>query len=249
MAIVIKSAGELKVMREAGRVVAVTLTALARQVRPGITTLELDRLAESTIRAQGAIPSFKGYRGFPASVCVSVNEEVVHGIPGRRVLHEGQIVSLDVGAIFEGMQGDAALTVPVGQVSARMETLMRVTRTALDAGIQEARVGNRLGDISAAIQRVAEGAGFSVVREYGGHGVGRSMHEDPHIPNWGQVGVGVLLKAGMTLALEPMVNAGKYQVRVKSDNWTVVTVDGQPSAHFEHTVAITEGEPEILTVE
>jgi methionyl aminopeptidase len=249
MAIVIKSAGELAVMRQAGRVVAVTLAALARQVRPGITTLELDRLAESTIRAQGATPSFKGYRGFPASVCVSVNEEVVHGIPGKRVLREGEIVSLDVGAIFEGMQGDAALTVPVGQVSTRMQTLMRVTQAALAAGIQEARVGNRLGDISAAIQKVAEGAGFSVVREYGGHGVGRSMHEDPHSPNWGQAGTGILLRAGMTLALEPMVNAGKYQVRVKSDNWTVVTVDGQPSAHFEHTVAITEGEPEILTVE
>ena len=245
----IKSAGELAVMRKAGRVVAVTLAALARQVRPGISTLELDRLAESTIRAQGATPSFKGYRGYPASVCVSVNEEVVHGIPGKRVLREGEIVSLDVGAIFEGMQGDAALTVPVGQVSTRMQTLMRVTQVALAAGIQEARVGNRLGDISAAIQKVAEGAGFSVVREYGGHGVGRSMHEDPHIPNWGQAGTGILLKAGMTLALEPMVNAGKYQVRVKSDNWTVVTVDGQPSAHFEHTVAITEGEPEILTVE
>jgi methionyl aminopeptidase len=249
MAIVIKSAGELTVMRQAGRVVAVTLAALAKQVRPGINTLELDRLAEFTIRAQGATPSFKGYRGFPASVCVSVNEEVVHGIPGKRLLREGEIVSLDVGAILDGMQGDAALTVPVGQVSARMQTLMRVTRLALTAGIQEARVGNRLGDISAAIQKVAEGAGFSVVREYGGHGVGRSMHEDPHIPNWGQAGVGILLKAGMTLALEPMVNAGKYQVRVKSDNWTVVTVDGQPSAHFEHTVAITEGEPEILTVE
>ncbi|MDP3047182.1 MAG: type I methionyl aminopeptidase [Chloroflexota bacterium] len=249
MAIVIKSAGELAVMRKAGRVVAVTLAALARQVRPGMTTLELDRLAEFTIRAQGATPSFKGYRGFPASVCVSVNEEVVHGIPGKRVLREGEIVSLDVGAIFEGMQGDAALTVPVGQVSTRMQTLMRVTQVALAAGIQEARVGNRLGDISAAIQKVAEGAGFSVVREYGGHGVGRSMHEDPHIPNWGQPGTGILLKAGMTLALEPMVNVGKYQVRVKSDNWTVVTVDGQPSAHFEHTVAITEGEPEILTVE
>jgi methionyl aminopeptidase len=249
MAIVIKSPGELTVMREAGRVVAVTLAALARQVRPGITTLELDRLAESTIRSYGATPSFKGYRGFPASVCVSVNEEVVHGIPGKRVLREGQIVSLDVGAIYDGMQGDAALTVPVGQVSARLQTLMRVTQVALAAGIENARAGNRLGDVSSAIQKVAEGAGFSVVREYGGHGVGRSMHEDPHIPNWGQAGTGVLLKAGMTLALEPMVNAGKYQVRVKSDNWTVVTVDGQPSAHFEHTVAITEGEPEILTVE
>ncbi len=249
MAIVIKSASELAVMRKAGRVVAVTLAALSNHVRPGITTLELDRLAESTIRAQGATPSFKGYRGYPASVCVSVNEEVVHGIPGKRVLREGDIVSLDVGSIFEGMQGDAALTVAVGQVNPRMQTLMQVTQAALAAGIQQARVGNRLGDISAAIQKVAEGAGFSVVREYGGHGVGRSMHEDPHIPNWGQAGTGILLKAGMTLALEPMVNAGKYQVRVKSDNWTVVTVDGQPSAHFEHTVAITEGEPEILTVE
>jgi methionyl aminopeptidase len=249
MAIVIKSASELAVMRKAGRVVAVTLAALASQVRPGISTLELDRLAESTIRAQGATPSFKGYQGYPASVCVSVNDEVVHGIPGKRVLREGEIVSLDVGAIFEGMQGDAALTVAVGQVSSRMQTLMRVTQAALVAGIREARAGNRLGDISAAIQKVAEGAGFSVVREYGGHGVGRNMHEDPHIPNWGQPGTGIFLKPGMTLALEPMVNAGKYQVRVKSDNWTVVTVDGQPSAHFEHTVAITEGEPEILTVE
>jgi methionyl aminopeptidase len=249
MAIVIKSAGELAIMRQAGRVVAVTLAALVKQVRPGVATQELDRLAESAIRAQGAIPSFKGYRGFPASVCVSVNEEVVHGIPGKRVLREGEIVSLDVGAIFEGLQGDAALTVAVGQVSARMQTLMNVTQSALAAGIQAARVGNRLGDISAAIQKVAESAGFSVVREYGGHGVGRSMHEDPHIPNWGQAGSGILLRAGMTLALEPMVNAGKYQVRVKSDNWTVVTVDRQPSAHFEHTVAITEGEPEILTVE
>jgi methionyl aminopeptidase len=249
MAVIIKSASELALMRRAGGVVAATLAALAQYVRPGITTAELDQLAEATIRSLGGIPSFKGYRGFPASLCVSVNEEVVHGIPGRRVLREGEIVSLDVGAIYQGLQGDAAITVPVGRVSAQMQNLMRVTQAALMAGIEAARAGNRLGDVSAAIQRVAEAAGYSVVREYGGHGVGRAMHEDPHIPNWGEPGTGMLLKPGMTIALEPMVNAGKHQVRVKADNWTVVTVDGLPSAHFEHTIAITEGEPEIMTVE
>lgn len=249
MAIVIKSPGELALMRKAGAVVAATLAELARAVKPGVSTGELDALAEAAIRARGAVPSFKGYRGFPATVCVSINEEVVHGIPGRRLLREGEIVSLDVGAIYQGLQGDAAVTVPVGQVSGAMLNLLRVTEAALGAGILAARAGNRLGDISAAIQGVAEAAGYSVVREYGGHGVGRSMHEDPHIPNWGTAGTGVLLKPGMTFALEPMVNAGKYQVRVKQDNWTVVTVDGRPSAHFEHTIAVTSGEAEILTVE
>ncbi len=249
MAIAIRTADELEKMRGAGGIVAAALAALAAAVRPGVTTGELDRVAETLIRSRGGIPSFKGYHGFPASVCTSINEEVVHGIPGRRVLHEGEIVSLDVGAIWEGMHGDAAITLPVGRVSARVESLMKVTQAALQAGIAAARAGNRLGDISAAVQQVAETAGFTVVREYGGHGVGRAMHEDPHIPNWGLAGTGPVLKPGMTFALEPMVNLGRSQVRVKSDNWTVVTVDGQPSAHFEHTIAITEGEPEILTVE
>lgn len=249
MAIVIRTPGELELMRGAGRIVAAALAALTETVRPGVTTGELDRVVESLIRSRGGIPSFKGYHGFPASVCTSVNDEVVHGIPGRRALRDGDIVSLDVGAIWEGLHGDAAITLPVGRVSARLESLMRVTRAALQAGIAAARAGNRLGDISAAVQGVAEAAGFSVVREYGGHGIGRSMHEDPHIHNWGNAGSGVVLKAGMTFALEPMVNLGKAPVRVKADNWTVVTVDGLASAHFEHTIAITDGEPEILTVE
>lgn len=248
MAIVIKSAQELALMREAGRIVALTLEYLARQVRPGITTGELDRLADAFIREQGGIPSFKGYKGFPASICVSVNDEVVHGIPGKRVLREGEIVGLDVGAIYGGMQGDAAITLPVGRVSRQAQRLIKTTQEALMAGIKAARAGNHLGDISWAIQRVAEEAGFSVVREYGGHGIGREMHEDPHIPNWGEPGTGPILKPGMTLALEPMLNAGTYRVRVKRDNWTVVTADGSLSAHFEHTIAITDGDAEILTL-
>lgn len=235
-------------MREAGRIVALTLEYLATQVRPGITTGELDRLADAFIREQGGIPSFKGYKGFPASICVSVNDEVVHGIPGKRVLREGEIVGLDVGAIYGGMQGDAAITLPVGRVSRQAQRLIRAAQEALMAGIKAARAGNHLGDISWAIQRVAEEAGFSVVREYGGHGIGREMHEDPHIPNWGEPGTGLILKPGMTLALEPMLNAGTYRVRVKRDNWTVVTADGSLSAHFEHTIAITDGDAEILTL-
>jgi len=248
MAIVIKSARELALMREAGRIVALTLNYLAEQVRPGVTTGELDRLADAFIRKQGAIPSFKGYKGFPASICVSVNDEVVHGIPGKRVLREGEIVGLDVGAIYGGMQGDAAITLPVGRVSRQAQRLIKAAQEALIAGIRAARAGNHLGDISWAIQRVAEEAGFSVVREYGGHGIGREMHEDPHIPNWGEPGTGPLLKPGMTLALEPMLNAGAHQVRVKRDNWTVVTADGSLSAHFEHTIAITDGDAEVLTM-
>jgi len=246
--IVIKSAQEIAVMRQAGRVVAVTLAVLASHVRPGVSTAELDRLAEGAIREQGGVPSFKGYRGFPASVCVSIDAEVVHGIPGRRALREGEIVSLDVGTVYKGLQGDAAITVPVGRVDGQAQRLMRSTQMALEAGIRAARAGNRLGDISWAIQQVAEADGFSVVRDYGGHGIGRAMHEDPHVPNWGDPGAGIVLKPGMTLALEPMLNAGGPQVRVKADKWTVVTVDGMPSAHFEHTIAITDGEAEILTV-
>lgn len=246
--IVIKSDQEIAVMRQAGRVVAETLALLATHVRPGVSTGELDRLAEAAIRQRGAVPSFKGYRGFPASVCVSIDAEVVHGIPGRRLLREGEIVSLDVGTIYKGMQGDGAVSLPVGRVSGQAQRLMRTTQAALEAGIRAARAGNRLGDISWAIQQVAEADGFTVVREYGGHGIGRSMHEDPHVPNWGEPGAGVVLKRGMTLALEPMLNAGGPNVRVKADKWTVVTVDGMPSAHFEHTIAITDGEADILTV-
>jgi methionyl aminopeptidase len=248
MAIVIKSAQELGFMRQAGRIAAVTLQVVAERARRGVTTAELDRLAEATIRQNGAAPSFKGYRGFPASLCVSVNDEVVHGIPGKRVLREGDLVSLDVGTIFHGMQGDSAVTVAVGNVNGRLKALLETTQAALQAGIQAARPGNHLGDISWAVQQVAEAAGFSVVREYGGHGIGRTMHEDPHIPNWGERGSGIALKPGMTLALEPMLNAGGQDVRVKADHWTVVTVDGMASAHFEHTIAITDGEAEILTV-
>jgi methionyl aminopeptidase len=247
MAIVIKSAQEIATMRQAGRIVALTLAALAERIRPGMATLELDRLAEQMLTQEGAIPSFKGYRGFPASLCVSINDEVVHGIPGKRLLREGDIVSLDVGAIYQGYQGDAAITVGVGRLSKRAVALIEAAKGALAAGIAAARAGNRLSDISWAIQSYAEARGFSVVREYVGHGIGRDMHEDPQIPNFGLPGQGVLLKPGMTFALEPMLNTGGYAVRVKSDNWTVVTMDGGLSAHYEHTIAVTEGEPEILT--
>ena len=234
-------------MRQAGRIVALTLAALAERIRPGMATLELDRLAEQMITQEGAIPSFKGYRGFPASLCVSINDEVVHGIPGKRLLREGDIVSLDVGAIYQGYQGDAAITVGVGHISKRAAALIEAAKGALAAGIAAARAGNRLSDISWAIQSYAEARGFSVVREYVGHGIGRDMHEDPQIPNFGPPGQGVLLKPGLTFALEPMLNTGGHAVRVKGDNWTVVTMDGGLSAHYEHTIAVTEGEPEILT--
>ncbi len=234
-------------MRQAGRIVAETLAILQERVRPGITTADLDALAYKVITKHNAIPSFKGYRGFPASLCVSVNEEVVHGIPGKRVLREGDIVSLDLGAIYHGYHGDAAITIGVGKISEEAARLIEVTAGALQAAIAQARAGNRLGDISWAIQSYAESRGFSVVRQYVGHGIGREMHEDPQVPNFGQPGRGVKLRPGMTLALEPMVNMGDWRTRVLSNNWTVVTEDGKLSAHFEHTIAITAGEPEILT--
>lgn len=247
MAIIIKSEQEIAVMRQAGRIVALTLEALARAIRPGMQTAELDAIAEQEIRSRKGIPSFKGYRGFPASICVSINDEVVHGIPGGRVVKEGDIVSLDVGAIFEGFQGDAALTVPVGKVSQQARALLDATEGALKAGIAAAREKRRLGDVSAAIQRYVEASGFSVVREYVGHGIGRDMHEEPQVPNFGEVGRGPLLRKGMTLALEPMVNAGGWRTRIDSNNWTVHTLDGSLSAHFEHTIAIAGGKAEILT--
>lgn len=245
--IVLKSSWELARMREAGEIVAQALACLVERIRPGMATRELDLLTETFISQKGGVPSFKGYRGFPASLCVSVNEEVVHGIPGPRILRPGDIVSLDIGAIYKGYQGDAALTVGVGETSDEAKDLIATAQGALLAGIAQARDGLHVGDISWAIQQYAEARGYSVVRQYTGHGIGRQMHEDPQVPNFGQPGRGPALKAGMTLALEPMVNVGGYLTRVRDDNWTVVTDDGKLSAHFEHTIAIREGEAEILT--
>lgn len=247
MGIVIKSEREIAIMRQAGRMTAVTLAVLVDAVRPGITTRELDDLAFRTLTKQGASPSFKGYRGYPASLCASINDEVVHGIPDRRALKEGDIVSLDVGAFYQGYHGDSAVTVAVGKVGEDVQALLDATKAGLGAAIAAARGGSRVGDISHSVQTTVEALGFSVVREYTGHGVGRSLHEDPLVPNWGEPRQGSLLKPGMTLALEPMINMGGWPVEVKPNGWTVVTRDGRPSAHFEHTVAITDGEAEILT--
>jgi len=248
MGIIIKSDREIAIMRQAGRIVATILAVLSEQVRPGMKTKELDVIAARELERLGAKPSFKGYRGFPANLCVSVNDEIVHGIPGERVLDEGDIVSLDFGAIFEGFQGDAAVTVGVGKINSQAEQLMETTEGALKAGVAIAYPGARLGDISAAIQNYVESRGYSVVREYTGHGIGREMHEEPQIPNFGSPGVGPVLKKGMTLALEPMVNAGDWRTRLGNDHWVVFTADGSLSAHFEHTIAITNDGPEVLTI-
>jgi len=247
MGIVIKSDQEIASMRQAGRIVATVLEVLKLQVRAGMKTEELDVIAASELERLGAKPSFKGYRGFPANLCVSVNNEIVHGIPGKQVLHEGDIVSLDFGAIFMGFHGDAALTVGVGNISPEAEQLVETTEGALKAGIAAAYPGARLGDISAAIQHYAESRGYSVVREYTGHGIGREMHEEPQIPNFGLPGQGPVLKKGMTLALEPMVNIGGWRTRLGDDHWTVFTSDGSLSAHFEHTIAVTDAEPVVLS--
>ncbi len=247
MSIVIKSDQEIATMRQAGRIVATVLEVLKSKVRPGMKTEELDIIAAGELERLGAKSSFKGYRGFPASLCVSVNDAIVHGIPGKRVLHEGDIVSLDFGAIFMGFHGDAAVTVGVGNVSPEAERLMETTEGALKAGIAAAYPGARLGDISAAIQHYAESRGYLVVREYTGHGIGREMHEEPLIPNFGQPGQGPVLKKGMALALEPMVNIGDWRTRLGDNHWVVFTSDGSLSAHFEHTIAVTDAEPEVLT--
>ncbi len=253
MGIEIKSEKEIAVMRQAGKIVAEILRILTKQVKPGMKTKELDIIAERELKRLGAESSFKGYRGYPATVCVSINDEIVHGIPGGRVLKEGDIVSLDFGAIYNGFHGDAAITVPVGEVSPEARRLMETTRTCLEKGIAAARDGANLGDVSAAIQNYAESRGYSLVREYTGHGIGRKMHEDPQIPNcteppYGlQPGPGPVLKKGMTLALEPMLNAGGWRTRVADDQWTVLTADGSLSAHFEHTIAVDNTEPEVLT--
>jgi methionyl aminopeptidase len=247
MGIIIKSPKEIEIMRQAGRIVAAILDLLRRRIEPGITTGELDAITVRELSGYGAVSSFKGYRGFPAHLCVSVNDELVHGIPGERVLCEGDIVSLDMGANVHGFHGDAALTVGVGKISPQAEALLQATEGARTAGIASARSGAHLSDISAAIQSFVEARGFSVVREYVGHGIGREMHEEPQIPNFGPRGQGPVLQRGMALALEPMVNIGGWQTKVGSDGWTVTTADGSLCAHFEHTIAITDGEPEILT--
>lgn len=245
--IVQKSARELEIMREAGQIVRRVHEALAHAVKPGVTTQELDRLAETLIRDAGGVPTFKGYHGYPASICASVNDQVVHGIPGPRRLQDGDVIAIDLGVTFKGYVADSAYTHPVGRVSAENQRLLEVTATSLEKAIAKCYPGNRLSDIGHAVQSYVESQGFSVVRDYSGHGIGANLHEDPEIPNFGPPGRGPILKPGMVLAIEPMVNAGTWQVRTLPDEWTVVTVDGMYSAHFEHTVAITENGPETLT--
>jgi methionyl aminopeptidase len=247
MGIIIKSDEEIAAMRRAGRIVAKVLGLLTERISVGMKTKELDMIAGEALQEMGGKPSFKGYHGFPASICASVNDEIVHGIPGERVINDGDIVSIDFGAIYDGFQGDAAVTVAVGSRNAVAEKLIAATRGALQAGIGAARPGARLGDVSAAIQQYAENRGYSVVREYTGHGIGREMHEEPQIPNFGVPGTGPVLKKGMVLALEPMLNAGDWRTRVDEDRWTVRTADGSLSAHFEHTIAITDSGAEVLT--
>lgn len=245
--IILKSDREIGYLRDAGQIVAETFVEIKKAVKPGVTTLELDQIAEKYIKSRGAIPAFKGYHGFPGNICASVNEEVVHGIPGLRKLKSGDNVSIDIGAVINGYNGDAAITVPVGEVDAEMEQLLKVTEESLYKGIEQAIAGNRLSDISHAVQSHAEKYGYGVVRDYVGHGIGRNMHEDPQIPNYGSPGRGPRLKSGMTLAIEPMINVGTYEVKALDDGWTVVTLDKKPSAHFEHSIAVTDNGPEILT--
>jgi methionyl aminopeptidase len=253
MIIEIKSAEEIAIMRQSGKIVAETLRTLIEHIKPGIKTKEMDIIAEKELKKRGAESSFKGYRGYPATVCVSINDQIVHGIPSDRVFKEGDIVSLDFGAIYKGFHGDAAVTVPVGKVKPETQRLIDTTRESLYKGIAAARVGGRLGDISAAIERYAESKGYSLVREYTGHGIGRKMHEEPQIPNSTQPpygipeGTGPELKKGMALALEPMLNIGDWHTRVAEDQWTVLTADGSLSAHFEHTIVVDDNQAEVLT--
>ncbi len=245
----LKTEEELVLMRKAGAILSRILKEVAGAVRPGVTTSELDGLAEKLIETQKVSPAFKGYHGYPNVLCVSVNDEVVHGIPDQRALLEGDIVSLDLGVCYRGFFSDAAVTVPVGRIAAEKRKLIETTRQALAEGIRNAKVDNRLSDISVAIQNFVESRGFSVVREFVGHGIGSRLHEEPELPNFGQPGKGPVLKNGMVLAIEPMVNAGSWEIRILENGWTAVTKDGLPSAHFEHTVAITGKGPEILTQE
>ena len=244
---VLKTKAELDTMRRAGKVVAGLLELMEKEARPGITTQQLDEIAEKYIRSQGAEPAFKGYHGYPASICASVNEEVVHGIPGNRLLQDGDIVGIDVGAKVDGFYSDAARTFPIGRVDEESLRLIAVTREAMEQGIAKAVEGNRLSDISHAVQEHAEKNGYSVVRKYTGHGIGRNLHEEPQVPNFGKPNQGPTLVAGMALAIEPMLNAGTYEVNELSDGWTVVTKDGKRSAHFEQSVVVGKKQPEILT--
>jgi methionyl aminopeptidase len=246
--IIAKSKREIEKMRTAGRLVGLVLQELRGLVKPGISTLEVDRAAEQMIRDGGALPTFKGYHGFPYSICASVNEQVVHGFPSDYRLQEGDIFSIDVGVTLDGFVGDTATTVPVGEVSSELLQLICVTEECLGRAIEQCRAGLHLGDIGWAVQEHAEGHGYSVVREYVGHGIGRKMHEDPQIPNYGKPGKGPKIRTGYVFAVEPMINLGTHETRVLSDGWTVVTLDGRPSAHTEHTIAITEEGPEVLTL-
>lgn len=246
--IILKTPQEIELIAKASRVVALTIAFLRERVKPGVTTADLDRWAEDFIVREGARPAFKGYRGYPATLCTSVNEEVVHGIPSpRKRLEEGDIIGVDVGAIVEGYHGDAAVTLPVGEISEEAAHLIRVTEEALAAGLAQVTVGNRLSDVSHAIQSVAEREGYSVVTDFVGHGIGRNLHEDPQVPNFGKPGEGPRLKEGLVLAIEPMVNVGGSAVEVLEDRWTVVTRDRKLSAHFEHTIALTIDGPKVLT--
>lgn len=245
----LKSPEEVEIMDRANRIVHKVLQRVSSEVAPGVALRELDAVAESTTKSLGGKPAFKGYHGYPASICISVNDEVVHGIPGERKLEDGDIVSVDFGVVLDGYYGDAACTVPVGEVSEGSRKLMEVTRESLLKGIEQARVGERVSDVSHAVQSWAEGHGFSVVRDYVGHGIGRSLHEDPQVPNFGTPGLGPKLRAGMVLAIEPMVNEGGPDVTVDADGWTVRTRDGKRSAHFEYSVALTEVGPRVLGVE
>ncbi len=245
--VTIKSASELDCMRRAGEVVRSAKRKMREEIRPGVTTAELDRLAEREIRALGAVPSFKGLYGFPATICASLNDEIVHGIPSDRVIRDGDIVSIDVGAVVDGFHADSAFTVAVGRVSKRTQDLVDDTAESLQRGIAQVKAGARVGDVSSAVQRYAEARGYGVVRQYVGHGIGRALHEDPPVPNHGPPGKGPLLRVGMTIAIEPMLNLGSWETEVLDDDWTVVTADGELSAHFEHTVAITSQGAEVLT--
>jgi len=243
----LKSKDEIAKMRRAGEIAAKVLAEVASAVKPGIKTKELDKLAEQLIKSQGAIALFKGYNGFPASICVSINEEVVHGIPGKREIHEGDIVGIDLGVNYDGYCSDIATTVMVGEVGAEKKKLVEVTREALNRAIKICKNGNKIGDVAHAVQSYVEENGYSVVRALAGHGIGKNMHEDPEVPNYGKPGFGVELKPGMVIAIEPMVNMGGYEVMAKNDNWTIVTSDSKPSAHFEHTVAVMENSALVLT--
>ncbi len=248
MSITIKTENQIKKMRKAGQLLAKTEALIAKAVAPGVTTAYLDQLAEDYIRSHGGIPSFKGYGGFPATLCTSVNEEVVHGIPGKRILKEGDILSVDMGCILEGYHGDMARTYAVGEISVDAKKLIEVTKQSFFEGIKFAKEGNHLNDIGSAIQKYVEENGFSVVRDYVGHGIGTKLHEAPEVPNFKTLAKGIRLQKGMTLAIEPMVNMGDYNVRVLKDGWTAVTRDGKYAAHYENTILITDGAPEILTL-